>query len=244
MVRRERARRGPITGIMARLFDDASEEYLELDSAPVTAVPLSMACWAWSDDLTVDQYLMALTDKDATNMAFGLILRAAQAGDPIQASTYASSLSVASSSAAPSASTWFHAAGVWASATSRAAYLNGGNKGTQTTSRVPTGIDRISIARTGDLSPGYYVSGMVAEAAIWNVALSDAEVALLAAGVSPLEVARANLVAYWPLWRDEDVDVIGGYNLADVNTPSVADHPPLCRPPHSAAGCFDGPTVI
>ena len=50
---------------------------------------------------------------------------------------------------------------------------------------------------------------------------------MLARGYSPLFVRPQNLVAYWPLIRDEDQDRVGGYDMAAYNTPSVAAHPPI-----------------
>jgi hypothetical protein len=44
-------------------------------------------------------------------------------------------------------------------------------------------------------------TGSVAEAALWNAAPSDAEIAVLAASFSLLFVKPGNLVAYWPLIR-------------------------------------------
>jgi hypothetical protein len=41
------------------------------------------------------------------------------------------------------------------------------------------------------------MSGLIAEMAVWNIALADAEVANLAAGLCPLRLQRANLVDYW-----------------------------------------------
>lgn len=52
---------------MARLFDDASSQYLETDSTVLAAHPFTLACWAKSDDLAVDQVLIFLGDKDVTS---------------------------------------------------------------------------------------------------------------------------------------------------------------------------------
>ncbi len=46
---------------------------------------------------------------------------------------------------------------------------------------------------------GSYMSDSSVEEANWNVALTDAEVAALASGVSPLLVRPENLVRYRPL---------------------------------------------
>ena len=68
---------------MARGFDDASSEYLETDSAPVTAYPFTMACWFNTDDSTAIGTMMSIVDKDATNDRVTMITRGDLAGDPI-----------------------------------------------------------------------------------------------------------------------------------------------------------------
>ncbi len=222
---------------MARFFNDAASQYLELDSAPLTAVPLTMGCWFNSNDITVLQTLMSIVDKDVNDERVALLMaRGDVGGDPIHANSRTTGTNVnASSSTGFSTNTWHHACGVWASASSRAAYIDGGSKGTETTSVVAQNQDRISIGRYGGSSPGFEMSGSLAEAAIWNVALSDAEVALWAKGFSPLFIQPHNLVAYWPLIRDADNDWIGGFDLTAFNTPTIATHPPLVVHPMLSA---------
>ena len=69
------------------------------------------------------------------------------------------------------------------------------------------------------------MNGDLAHIAIWNVALTDAEIASLyngGIGLDPRYVRSANLVAYWPLIRN-DLDYIGGYNLTAYNSPTFVD---------------------
>lgn len=42
----------------------------------------------------------------------------------------------------------------------------------------------------------------------WNVELTEDEIALIYSGVPPLPVRPQNLVAYWPLIRDDGQDRI------------------------------------
>ncbi len=212
---------------MARAFDDASSEYLELDSAPVTAAPFTLSCWFNSDDLTVNQMLMFVGDKDSTEDFWRLSAKGDTGGDPLRFNVNDGTSGSADTSTGYSASTWHHACAVETASNNRACFIDGGSKGTDATSVSPVAADRVSIGRSGDSSPGQYMSGNIAEAAIWSVALSDAEVALLAKGFSPLFIQPHNLVAYWPLIRDDDNDWIGGFDLAAFNTPTVATHPPL-----------------
>ena len=132
-----------------------------------------------------------------------------------------------------SVNTWHHLCGVFASAIDRRMYLDGdtANKGSDTISRTPLGgYDRVAIGTIGDFSPGDYMSGRGADAAIWNIALSEPELVVLSKGYSPLFVHPENLVFYAPLINNEDRDIIGGRLLSEVSTPTVADHAPIRYP--------------
>jgi len=216
---------------MARLFDDASDQYL-YNGTQVTGMPFTMACWFNSNDITINQSLMTMSSEDDSGWhGLWLSLAGAQVGDYIQAAAYAGAgVKLAKTSTGYSADTWHHACGIFASATDRRAYIDGGSKGTNTDSCTPLSINNTVIGTT------YYFtgaineseapfSGAIAGAAIWNVALTDAEVASLATGVSPRSVRPESLVFYAPLWRDEDEDFVGGLSLTPVNTPTVAAHP-------------------
>ena len=213
----------------ARLFDDASYQNLFVTSTPVSNYPLTMACWLNCDDISYDQIVFTVGDKDVSNHYHALMVnevsgitylqsRVIDGGAPANANTTASI----------SANTWHHGCIVHASLTDRAVLLDGGSKGTDTTSRTPANLDAVRIAGRiddGSLQP---YSGAIAHAAIWNAALSDSEVALLASGVSPLLVRRDALVAYWPLLGD-DRDVIGQYHMTSVNGPTWTAFPDLVR---------------
>jgi hypothetical protein len=189
---------------VARLLTSTSSEYLEYAGGLLTATPLTMACWFYSPSTSLSMILMSLCNSASTPWArnsFYLQASGATAGDPVSAGTVdASAGSQANTSTGWSANTWTHACGVWTSATDRAAFINGGSKGTQTTSRVPSGIDRMNLGGLRNGTPTGYLNGRIAEAAIWNVALSDQEVAALASGLSPLKMRPTALVGYWPIW--------------------------------------------
>lgn len=210
---------------MARSFNDAATEYLALDSAPATTMPLSMACWFRSDSVALEQRIMWLGDKDSDAHFYSLNARGATAGDPISFSYCAGGSTYrATSTTGYTANTWYHACGVATDAIHKYVYLNGGSKDYDANNATPANLDRICFAKFGGSTAGNYLSGMVAEAAIWTVALSDADVLMLSKGVSPLLVQGASLVAYWPFLRGDN-DWVGGYNLTAYNTPSFDAHP-------------------
>jgi hypothetical protein len=68
------------------------------------------------------------------------------------------------------------------------------------------------------------MTGQIAEVGIWNVALTDAEIASLADGMTCDKVRPQSLVFYAPLVRDLQ-DVRGGLTITNNNTATVAVHP-------------------
>ncbi len=226
---------------MARLFDDASSEYLENDSGIISDVPLTIAAWIYSDDIASadDQTIIFVGDKDATNAHWILRYDATEVGDFITARHRTSAGTTEAIAGAVTVNTWHHTAAVFASDTSRTAFFDGsaGSEDTasQTGSITP---DRISIGRAGDSSPDNYFSGRLAEAAVWDVALTATEIASLSKGYSPLFIRPQNLVFYAPLIRDEDLDRVGGLALTAFNTPTVAEHTRVFYPAPSIFSPF------
>jgi hypothetical protein len=114
-------------------------------------------------------------------------------------------------------------------------WLDGGSEGVASGTKSPSGIGHVSIGATTDLSPGNYMDGRIAEAAVWDAELNAAEIAILAKSFSPLFVRPQSLVMYWPLIREsypdnEDIDKAGGYDFVDYNGPGDADHPRVIYP--------------
>ena len=128
-----------------------------------------------------------------------------------------------------SVNTWHHAAGTFTSTTARAAFIDGGSKGTDTTSIVPANENRISIGRWGDSTPGNYMSGRICEVGLWDVVLTDDEISALARGVTPNRVRPANLKGYWPVWglHSPEIDLSGNGNSLAVTGAVKADHAPV-----------------
>jgi hypothetical protein len=219
---------------VARLFDDGANQYID-GAAVLTGVPITMACWYNSNDLSVHQVLMGLTDFSVTDQYILLIMAGFSAGDPVGAikEDGVGSVNVESSTGS-TVDTWHHAAGVFAAVDDTRVYIDGGSKQTTAVSSTPSGIDKTALGvllRSG--ANLWYMSGLIAEAAIWNIALSDAEVAVLAEGYSPLLVHPQNLVFYAPLIR-EILDTVGGVALTNNNGVTVGDHSRVLLPPPPA----------
>lgn len=223
---------------MARDFD-GTDDSIHSDSPPVTAYPFTMACWFNVDNITTGHGLMHLIDKDtsgATSHEWTLQAQGNVTGDPVGFFTRAGGTGQnVVTTTGYSVSTWHHACCVGTSATSRAVFIDGGSKGTGATSLTPAGIDRIAIGRRlYTTSPDGPCDGRIAEAAVWDIALSDAEVALLAAPVSPVMVRPESLVFYAPLIGRFDPEIstwdgLAGGTLTVTGT-VAADHPRIFLP--------------
>ena len=213
---------------MARLFDDASTEYLKISTAAVTTGPYTMSIWFFSDDTDQGGCLLncsasspneyfQLNFREGTADQVRFLRRGSEGTNELRTTTQANDANV-----------WNHAACSDGSGdASPSVYLNGGGKSSNTTERTYSAIDQTEMAlNTVSGSEQHKFSGRLAESAIWNVVLSDGEIALLAKGFSPLLFRPQNLVGYWPLIRDDDQDRVGDLNMTAFNTPTVSAHPP------------------
>lgn len=214
---------------MARLFNDAASDVLVNANAVVAAMPLTMACWFYPDDMTISAVLMGIGNGGGADY-FELNFGGTVAGDPVRAlsrSGGATAIAVATTGA--TVNTWHHACAVFTSATSRAAFIDGGSKGTNATSNTPSTMTQTVIGKRANADLLAYFSGRIAEAAIWNVALSDMEVAALAKGIAPPYIQPAALVGYWPLWalHSPEIDLTANNRLMTVTGTVAANHAPV-----------------
>jgi len=227
---------------MALLFDDSNTEYMIVLSAISTSTPFSMACWFRSDDPAAGQCVMSIANNNNDVNYFSLEARGDVAGDYIRACTRNSVGYVAATSTKGyAANAWHHACGVWASSGDRRVYLDGGNKGTNNLDRTPSGLNRTAVGVICRQNKFLYMSGYIAEAAIWDVALTDAEAAILAAGYSPLFVRPQSLIVYWPMVRrletGQSIELIQSKQLLVGIAPDNGGHCPVIYP---AAGQLHG----
>lgn len=208
---------------MARNFTSGDD--VTVSDGIVGGVPLTVACW-FSTTTNAIQDLAACVK--ASTQYFWIGLNNNFGGSEVRARHRSGGTTTEAETTTGIArdGSWEHACGVFASTTDRRAFLNGGSKGTNTDSVsdvAPTSFT------AGDAPPFAGLAGRIAEIGIWDIALSDAEVALLAAGISPTRIQAANLVGYWPLWGADspEPDLSGdGANLT-VTGATQADHAPV-----------------
>lgn len=224
---------------MSRVFTNSTTVFAEYTPSLFSVTPLTLMCWyRWTGSPTAGT-LVSYCRTSSTRAAC-----LDWAGNS-KASLFGDSGSTTSTNSGSNpADTWQHYAAVFASSTSRTAYLDGVAGTTNTTSnaiasaitpRVLIGAKRYS---TGIQTPS---AGMICEVAIWNSALSAAEVAQLSnRDCRPLDIKPTLLRNYWPLYGNisPETDFAGGYNPLGSKT---FDHITLNGTP--AKGASHAPVV-
>lgn len=213
---------------MARDFNPATPDYLYTDALPITTYPFTMSIWALVDSNTVNRCLIGLFDTATANnyhMIYastgGYAYYALQAGGGVVQTGLPSN--------AYTLDVWSHFCAIGATSTSRTFIQDFLGPETSGTDRTPAGIDRFAIGVRASSALDIGHDGYLANAAIWDVALTTAEAYSLSRGFSPLQIRPANLVAYWPLIgrTNPEIDIVGGYNLTLSGAPGIAPHPPV-----------------
>ena len=208
---------------------NGTNQYLTTAAAPVAVVPLTMACWFNSKSIAANQRLVGLYSTAGARPYWDISARGADAGDPIGLTVFdaVSAVQATVSTTGYSANTWHHACGVFTSATSRTIYLDAGSSATGTTNIVPNqtiNASRIGVFIDSRGILSQYLNGSIAEVGIWSAALTAAEVASLAKGMTCDKIRPQSLVFYAPLIRDL-IDAKDGRAITNNNGATVANHP-------------------
>jgi hypothetical protein len=209
---------------MAYEFNGTSQS-LQTASAPVSTLPITMACWFNSTSDTSAQTLISIANSTGAFGGARLIAEGSQAGDPIRADYTSVGTAFARTTSGYTANNWHHACGVYTSTSSRSAYLDGGSSATDT-SFILTEFASNALTIAGRLNNGtigLFAVGRIAEVGIWNAALTAAEIASLAKGMTCDKVRPQNLKFYAPLIRNLQ-DVKGGLTITNNNAATVAAH--------------------
>lgn len=211
---------------MSLTLASASSQRITSTGAPITGAPLTIFC-NFNPVATNVTYAIAGLDSSTTASRLLAIQADGAAGAKAQiAAVNGGTFQSTNAGINFSASAWQSLAGVFASATSRVAYMNGGNPGsTGTTSIAPDTINRISIgARGSGGSFLYHFNGSLSDVAMWSAELSSDEIASLGKGFKPSRIRPQSLVFYAPLIRDIQ-DVRDARTLTNTNGSTVSEQP-------------------
>jgi hypothetical protein len=221
----------------ARLFDDSASDDLVVSSAIVSGTPWSVCAFAKTDD-----------DTDGFQMVFGIgqtgvdenfRVRTDPSIDELECEAdgaAGSGQAVTSLANAMATGTVFHVCCVYASSTSRSAYINGGNKVTNTSSAVPASLDTTWIGKLDDGSPNDVFSGTIGPVCVYDAALADADVFALSTGMPCSRVRRADLVGLYNLdGRSPEPNLVNPTFNMTVNGATFDTNPPNLRGHHTLA---------
>lgn len=216
-----------------------NSDHFRADTPAVTDYDFTVEGWVNLRDLTTAQQLWWCGDKDDSAHYMGVLyIPSGIAGAPndcIAANARLGNQTFAFSSAGPSEDTWAHFAATFTSQTARAAFLNGANKGTDTSDNggnSPSSFDRTALGVSPDSVPDSPFDGLLAEVRVWDGVLSDADIAALAAGDDPDTISTASVIHTWGLCEGETgnaIDATGSLDLTEfsVNGTAIGDaaHP-------------------
>jgi hypothetical protein len=181
---------------MSAVFDSTKSSTLELGSAVVTAAPLTMA-------------LRYVQTANTGGRAMGLSNHTSASDWYLMGNPPTAELQVFDAGANKTATSgltkrykWSSSVGIASSITSAQSVTDGVVGAVFATSVNPSGLDRTNIGgryASGSLA---YISAMMADVAIWNVALTIQEALAYCAGTSPRWIRPRNLVAFFPFDND------------------------------------------
>jgi hypothetical protein len=203
---------------------NGSNQYLSTASAPASGTPMTIAAWFFPTASSV-QVIGSVGEVIGLSRN-QLTYDGNVAGRPMRAFANGTGGNVQAQGGSTTLNAWNHGCAVFESVTFREIFVNGisgatnsSNVGTQgSASGVQIG------ARTAINITDFEFDGLIAEVGIWNAALTAAEVASLARGMTCDKVRPQNLVFYAPLVRDL-IDQKGGLTITNNNTATVANHP-------------------
>lgn len=223
---------------MARDFTAASSHTVNYgDIGDLGTNKITLACWAYPDTFATTFGLInkrsAHNSANAYSMGMGYTsttrweLQLGNAANTAVGAAYYATRSEAAGS-------WYHVCMTYdgsLSAGSRCAiYINGSSKAVtaSTDANVTPGnaASDLVLARVNNTG-SFYFDGRMAEAAVWDVALSAEEAAALADRAAPILVRPANLAFYAPLVRALH-DVMTG--TVGTSSAAVIEHPPMRYP--------------
>lgn len=205
---------------------NGSSQYLTAASSLLSDETICMIGWGKPVNITAQMTVVSLGEKSASGF-WSLEFSGATASDPIRAlkDNTASTGVVAASSSSGFTANWHLGAANFSSNTSRDAFLDGANKGSNATSRTDSTPNLIEIGRRALLTPANYFNGDIADVYILDMIPSDAQHALFGKGIHPLDagIPFVNIRGWYTLMGSYQNSMAGGFpGLSAVGSPSFS----------------------
>ena len=143
---------------------NGTSQYLSTASSPVTAMPLTIACWHRPAQTATAKAILSISTTGGSGR-FQISQLVSPAGTTASSVTDAAVAVDAVATKTLVANTWYHSAAVFASSTSRFAYIDGAETANTTSNVGPTAPNTILAgSRISNGSFGAYFDGDIAEA--------------------------------------------------------------------------------
>ena len=219
---------------MAYGFVKASSQYLSINDTATLDVTgaITVACWSKRGaDLTTEQQLIAKYESSAGKLnQRSYLLLVTTSGNLAFITTQDGTGSTVSrrDSSISTGAIYQHLCGTWSPVSYPNVYIagalsNGTPQGLGTNTSILSGTANLTIGAASTGVGGFF-TGDMAEVGIWNAALTAAEIASLAKGMTPDKIRPQNLVFYAPLVRNL-IDQKGGLTITNNNGATVSNHP-------------------
>lgn len=191
---------------------DGTNDYIQAPLGTSYNVPISIACWFNSDTTNANKTLVTLAIGlvgQTTSNGFHLRITS---GAQVQATIANGAGSNSAAVGTYTLQNWHHGAAVFYTTGSRYAFCDAVRSSQSSTVRTvnvnPSNL-LIGQGSGGDFNLPQPFNGRIAEVGVWNVGLTDEEIAILAKGIKPIYVRPESLLYYVPLVRDIN-DHVGG----------------------------------
>ena len=213
----------------ARNFVAASDDNLNAgnpSALDITGDTITVAAWV---KLTTSQKQKFVSKWQDAGSQFSYLLEQNGGGDVARFVRHSGSGAIAEGTTTLVTGVWFHLVGTY-DGTNVRIYVNGVEEdSTAATGNIDSSTAPVRIGSGSGVGEDP-ADGDIGHAAIWDIALTAAEVASLHAGISPLKMRRANLLFYPPVnGQSPEADVVGGLDLTISGT-TVVEEPPISNP--------------
>ena len=191
---------------------------VDLGPLAITGYPFTLVGWFRVPSVSSAVTLMRIDNMATTS--FHAIAYEGQLAGQAAAVSKVEDTGAARSTLAMTPGQWQHVVGVFEAHNSRRVYLDGGNMGSTSSSRV---FDGANLFRAGNINSSNMVD--LAEFAIFASVLTDAEIVMLARGCPVLCLPSANgLLTYHDGVRGVNRPGVGPL-ASSAGSPTVVDHP-------------------
>lgn len=159
------------------LFDDVDDQVV-FERVPTITMPLTFSAWIKANAISGSAgSILAISKIDTSGGAHYWLLR--QSGNAVEARSRSGSTGTGSGVSGLTTN-WSHVAAVFTSTTSRQVFLNGIPGNLNTATRNPLGMDSFTMGYGYGADADNVFNGCIAEAQVWNRALTQNEISQLA----------------------------------------------------------------